>query len=203
MSEKLKLNLKLQKGTAFAVLLTAPIFFLLGWWLKGCENIGRQAKVTFSGSFTDGTLVSIDKESVVLKDPDRTISLSSVEKIEFLPDETSTEVQLSDQEKAFVGTYKLQVGSHKGILILFPRKSGGIGGTIRFTNWGKGANEILSGLRISGKQIRFIRSCSGQRCAEIGSTVPFQQTYSGELESRKIQGAYQGTNSSGRWIAER
>ncbi|TGK09065.1 hypothetical protein EHO60_13690 [Leptospira fletcheri] len=207
MSEtKNKFEISGPKAIALGFLLAAPIFFLFGTWTKSCSSIGRQAKVTYSGSFTEGTLVSLDQNKLVLKDPDFTIPLETLEKIEFLEDAKTVDpgqVPLSDSEKAFIGTYKLQIGMHKGVLILFPRKTGGIGGTLRFTNWGKGANEFLSQVRITGKSIRFVRSCTGVRCSEIGSNVPFQQTYIGDLDGKKIQGPYQGTNSSGRWTAER
>ncbi|EPG65879.1 LIC20036 family protein [Leptospira wolffii] len=194
------------KKILLGFLIAAPLFYILGYCTKGCSSVDRRAKVTYSGSFTEGTLVSIDSKKVVLKDPDSEIPLETVEKIEFIEDAQSlgtSEVPLSDAEKAFVGTYKLQVGVHKGALSIFPRKTGGIGATMRFTNWGRGSNEILTGVRVSGKSIRFIRSCSGSRCSEIGSNTPFTQTYTGDLDGKKILGAYQGTNSSGRWTAER
>ncbi|EQA35970.1 hypothetical protein LEP1GSC047_0583 [Leptospira inadai serovar Lyme str. 10] len=203
---KPKFEISGPKAIALGFLFAAPIFFLLGYWSKGCGSIGRQAKVTYSGSFTEGTLVSLDEKKLVLKDPDFTIPLETIEKIEFLEDARSLQagqVPLSDAEKNFIGTYKLQVGMHKGVLVLFPRKTGGIGGTMRFSNWGKGVNESLGQIKVIGKSIRYTRSCTGARCSEIGSNVPFSQTYTGELEGKKIQGAYQGTNSSGRWTAER
>nr|WP_210410882.1 hypothetical protein [Leptospira sarikeiensis] len=194
------------KKIGLGILVAAPIFFLLGYFMKGCGSVNRQAKVTYSGSFTEGTLVSLDSKNVILRDPDFSLPLETVEKIEFLEDAQSlspNQVPLSDTEKPFVGTYKLQVGVHKGILSIFPRKTGGIGATLRFTNWGKGSNEILLGVKVTGKTIKFVRSCSGARCSEIGSNVPFNQTYTGDLDGKKISGVYQGTNSSGRWIAER
>ncbi|MEI1279437.1 hypothetical protein V6Z05_14000 [Leptospira venezuelensis] len=203
--EKIITNNDLKK-ISLGILVAAPLFFLLGYFVRGCSSVNRQAKVTYSGSFTEGTLVSLNSKNVILQDPDFSIPLETVEKIEFLEDAQSlnpNQVPLSDSEKSFVGTYKIQIGIHKGVLSIFPRKTGGIGATLRFTNWGKGSNEILTGIRVTGKSIRFVRSCAGARCSEIGSNVPFTQTYTGDLDGKKIQGAYQGTNSSGRWLAER
>ncbi|TGK01959.1 hypothetical protein EHQ53_14570 [Leptospira langatensis] len=205
MLQKIITNNDLKK-ISLGVLVAAPLFFLLGYFMRGCGSVDRQAKVTYSGSFTEGTLVSLDSKNVILRDPDFSIPLETVEKIEFLEDAqslNSNQVSLSDQEKSFVGTYKLQVGIHKGVLSIFPRKTGGIGASLRFTNWGKGTNEYLTGIKVTGKSIRFVRSCSGAKCSEIGSSTPFTQTYTGDLDGKKIQGAYQGSNSSGRWIAER
>ncbi|TGK38403.1 hypothetical protein EHQ12_09730 [Leptospira gomenensis] len=74
---------------------------------------------------------------------------------------------------------------------------------MKFSNWGKGKPEFLSGISTKENQIQFVRSCSGVRCSEIGSNVPFTQKYTGTLEGRSISGSYRGNNSSGNWDAKR
>ncbi|TGM58836.1 LIC20036 family protein [Leptospira adleri] len=184
---------------------TAILFFILGFLLRSCgSEIHRSAKVTYNGSFTQGTLVFLDQNKVRLKDPDQEISMETVEKIEFFPEETpATSAELSANDKLFVGTYQLNVGPHKGLLQLFGGKNGRLYGNLKFSNWGKGKWESIGAPIIKGNQIQFVRSCSGVRCSEIGSNVPFSQKYVGVLEGRSISGTYRGNNSSGNWDAKR
>ncbi|MBM9502288.1 hypothetical protein JWG44_18715 [Leptospira sp. 201903071] len=183
----------------------AVLFFLLGFFLRTCgSGIHRSAKVTYNGSFTQGTLVFLDQNTIKLRDPDQEISMETVEKIEFFPEETpTTSAELSSNDKLFVGTYQLTVGPHKGVLQLFGGKNGRLYGNLKFSNWGKGKWELVGGPFIKGNQIQFVRSCSGVKCSEIGSNVPFSQKYTGVLEGRSISGTYRGNNSSGNWDAKR
>ncbi|RHX91596.1 hypothetical protein DLM76_17930 [Leptospira yasudae] len=185
---------------------TAVLFFILGFFLRTCgQNINRTAKVTYNGSFTQGVLVSIDPKTLTIADPDQEIPLETVEKIEFLADEKTADAssELSANDKLFVGTFQLTVGPHKGTLQFFGGKNGRLVGVLKFANWGKGKPEFLSGIFTKGNQIQFVRSCSGVKCSEIGSSVPFSQKYSGVLEGRSISGTYRGNNSSGNWDAKR
>ncbi|AVQ13804.1 Uncharacterized protein XB16_3523 [Leptospira santarosai] len=182
---------------------TAILFFVLGFFLRMCgSGIQRTAKVTYNGSFTQGVLVSVD--SKVLKIADQEIPTSLIEKIEFLPEEkTSDSAELSANDRLFVGTYQLNVGPHRGTLQLFGGKNGRLYGVLKFSNWGKGKPESLGGVFTKGNQIQFVRSCTGVKCSEIGSNVPFSQKYVGVLEGRSITGTYRGNNSSGNWDAKR
>ncbi|EQA64073.1 hypothetical protein LEP1GSC062_4465 [Leptospira alexanderi serovar Manhao 3 str. L 60] len=184
---------------------TAILFFILGFFLRTCgSNIRRTAKVTYNGSFTQGVLVSIDSKVLKITDPDQEIPTDLVEKIEFLSEEKSSDsAELSANDKLFVGTYQLNVGPHKGTLQFFGGKNGKLYGVLRFSNWGKGKPESLSGVFAKGNQIQFVRSCAGIKCSEIGSNVPFSQKYTGVLEGRSISGTYRGNNSSGNWDAKR
>ncbi len=184
---------------------TAILFFILGFFLRTCgSNIRRTAKVTYNGSFTQGVLVSIDSKVLKITDPDQEIPTDLVEKIEFLPEEKSSDsAELSANDKLFVGTYQLNVGPHKGTLQFFGGKNGKLYGVLRFSNWGKGKPESLGGVFVKGNQIQFVRSCAGIKCSEIGSNVPFSQKYTGVLEGRSISGTYRGNNSSGNWDAKR
>ncbi|WP_061220384.1 LIC20036 family protein [Leptospira santarosai] len=182
---------------------TAILFFVLGFFLRMCgSDIQRNAKVTYNGSFTQGILVSVD--SKVLKIADQEIQTSLIEKIEFLPEEkTSDSAELSVNDRLFVGTYQLNVGPHRGTLQFFGGKNGRLYGILKFSNWGKGKPEFLGGIFTKGNQIQFVRSCTGVKCLEIGSNVPFSQKYVGVLEGRSITGTYRGNNSSGNWDAKR
>ncbi|EMJ48732.1 LIC20036 family protein [Leptospira santarosai] len=182
---------------------TAILFFVLGFFLRMCgSDIQRNAKVTYNGSFTQGILVSVD--SKVLKIADQEIQTSLIEKIEFLPEEkTSDSAELSVNDRLFVGTYQLNVGPHRGTLQFFGGKNGRLYGILKFSNWGKGKPEFLGGIFTNGNQIQFVRSCTGVKCSEIGSNVPFSQKYVGVLEGRSITGTYRGNNSSGNWDAKR
>ncbi|MBM9578060.1 hypothetical protein JWG45_12960 [Leptospira sp. 201903070] len=184
---------------------TAILFFLLGFFLRTCGSaMNRSAKVTYNGSFTQGALVFLDQKVLRLQDPDQEIAMEMVEKIEFFPEENSTEsAELSANDKLFVGTYQLTVGPHKGVLQLFGGKNGRLYGNLKFSNWGKGKWEPVGAPFIKGNQIQFVRSCSGLKCSEIGSNVPFSQKYIGVLEGRSISGTYRGNNSSGNWEAKR
>lgn len=186
---------------------TAVLFFLLGFFVKticGSSGLHRNAKVTYSGSFTQGMLVSIDQNVLKIADPDQEIPMDTVEKIEFFPeDKTVSAVELSANDKLFTGSYQLSVGPHKGTLQFYAGKNGRLQGALKFSNWGKGKPEFLSGIFTKGNQIQFVRSCTGARCSEIGSNVPFSQKYTGTLEGRSISGSYRGNNSSGNWEAKR
>ncbi|AOP36224.1 hypothetical protein A0128_19535 [Leptospira tipperaryensis] len=184
---------------------TAILFFVLGFFLRTCgSGMHRSAKVTYNGSFTQGTLVFLDQNTVKLEDPDQEIAMEMVEKIEFFPEENpTTSAELSANDKLFVGTYQLTVGPHKGVLQLFGGKNGRLYGNLKFSNWGKGKWEPVGAPFIKGNQIQFVRSCSGIKCSEIGSNVPFSQKYIGVLEGRSISGTYRGNNSSGNWEAKK
>ncbi|MGJ4754471.1 LIC20036 family protein [Leptospira kmetyi] len=186
---------------------TAILFFIIGYLLRSCgpgSDIGRTAKVTYNGSFTQGILVSMDRKILKITDPDQEIPTDSVEKIEFLAEaKPSDSAELSANDKLFVGTYQLTVGPHKGTLQFFGGKNGRLYGILKFSNWGKGKAEPLGGIFTKGNQIQFVRSCVGAKCSEIGSNVPFSQKYSGVLEGRSISGTYRGNNSSGNWDAKR
>ncbi|XDD52233.1 hypothetical protein AB3N59_19990 [Leptospira sp. WS92.C1] len=184
---------------------TAILFFVLGFFLRTCgQGLHRSAKVTYSGSFTQGTLTSIDQNILKIIDPDQEIPMDTVEKIEFFPEEKTTDgAELSANDKLFVGNYQLTVGPHKGTLQLYGGKNGRLYGNLKFVNWGKGKPEFLGGLFVKGNQIQFVRSCTGVKCSEIGSNVPFTQKYTGVLEGRSISGTYRGNNSSGNWDAKR
>ncbi|EMJ55976.1 hypothetical protein LEP1GSC013_0159 [Leptospira interrogans serovar Valbuzzi str. Duyster] len=184
---------------------TAILFFILGFYLKSCgSGIHRTAKVTYNGSFTQGVLVSIDSKILKITEPDQEIQTDLIEKIEFIAEEKSSDsTELSANDKLFVGTYQLNVGPHKGTLQFFGGKNGRLYGVLKFSNWGKGKSEFLSGIFTKGNQIQFVRSCVGIKCSEIGSNVPFSQKYIGVLEGRSISGTYRGNNSSGNWDAKR
>lgn len=105
----------------------------------------------------------------------------------------------------FVGRYALDVGGHKGYLIVYVAPGGAPAATLQFTNWGKRVPEPLFGVYVSGRVITFTRTCAGPRCAEIGASAPFRQVYTGEMMAgdAEIRGTYTGGQSASSWKAVR
>jgi hypothetical protein len=119
------------------------------------------------------------------------------------PEETSGAVPAFPSE--FVGRYALDVGGHRGYLIVYASPNGAPAATLQFTNWGKRVPEPLWSVYVSGRAITFTRACAGARCAEIGASAPFRQTYTGEMlpGDREIRGTYSGGQSASSWKAVR
>ncbi|MBL8019954.1 MAG: hypothetical protein JNM27_09840 [Leptospirales bacterium] len=105
----------------------------------------------------------------------------------------------------FIGTYRVDVSGHKGLLYIYSLPGGSPGATIHFQNWGKHVPEPLGNVVIQGNRIYFLRSCSGRRCAEIGATAAFRQEYTGELspDGTLLNGQYSGGQSGSGWVATR
>lgn len=105
----------------------------------------------------------------------------------------------------FIGTYRVDVSGHKGILYIYSLPGGSPGATLHFQNWGKHIPEPLANVTIQGNRIYFVRSCAGRRCAEIGATGPFRQDYTGELtpDGVTLSGQYTGGQSGSGWVATR
>ncbi len=96
--------------------------------------------------------------------------------------------------QSFLGTYRMDVSGHQGVLYIYSLPSGGPGATIHFQNWGKRVPEPLFAVQILNNRITFVRACQGARCQEIGATGPFRQDYQGVLsdDARTIEGTYTG-----------
>jgi len=105
----------------------------------------------------------------------------------------------------YLGRYGAEISGHKAFLYIYAMKSGGLGGSIRFTEWGKREMEYLKAVRISNNRLSFIRSCKGAECVRIGSPSTIYQAYSGELNPAgdTIEGQYTGGQSSSNWKASR
>lgn len=105
----------------------------------------------------------------------------------------------------FVGRYALDVGGHRGFLIVYVAGNGAPAATLQFSNWGKRVPEPLWNVSITGRTIAFLRTCAGARCAEIGASAPFRQIYTGEMMpgDREIRGTYMGGQSASSWKAVR
>lgn len=105
----------------------------------------------------------------------------------------------------FVGRYALDVGGHRGFLIVYAANDGSPAATLQFSNWGKRVPEPLWNVSIRGRTIAFLRTCAGARCGEIGASAPFRQIYTGEMMpgDREIRGTYMGGQSASAWKAVR
>ncbi|MCE9596474.1 MAG: hypothetical protein K8S54_00760 [Spirochaetia bacterium] len=105
----------------------------------------------------------------------------------------------------FLGTYRIDVSGHKGLLYIYSLPGGYPGATLHFQNWGKHIPEPLGNVAIQGNRIYFVRSCAGRRCSEIGATGPFRQEYNGELsqDGANLVGQYSGGQSGSGWVANR
>ena len=105
----------------------------------------------------------------------------------------------------YLGRYSAEVSGHKAYLYIYAMKAGGLGGSIRFTAWGKREMEYLKAVRVSNNRLSFIRSCKGAECVRIGSPSTIYQVYSGvlNLEGDTIEGQYTGGQSSSNWKASR
>lgn len=167
-----------------------------------------------------GILHSIENQSISLKeiqqnseDPTtdtlHSFSLDQIHKIIFYGNEESFSMDLKQDTKKnfydnFIGNYKINVGGHEGYLSIYYTKSGYPGGYIKFPKWGKGEIELLQYMEFQGHTIKFVRSCSGASCKEIGSPYEFKQTFIGSFNERgELEGKYSGTHSSGQWKAIR
>ena len=134
------------------------------------------------------------------------VSLNDIRRIDLKPIPKEEEYnKLTVYEKRFLGRYNLKVSHHKGILTLYRRRNGRLGGMLQFTNWGNRRPEHLYAMRVNGGKIRFRRSCSGRSCARIGATQAINQKFMGKLSSnrRAITGSYSGGYSGSRWSAIR
>jgi len=105
----------------------------------------------------------------------------------------------------YLGQYSAEVSGHKAILYIYQLKTGGIGGAIRFTEWGKREMEYLKAVRVVNHRLSFIRSCKGPECVRIGSPSNIYQVYSGEIDpsGNVIKGNYTGGQSASSWRAVR
>lgn len=166
-----------QKHRWWPVILIGIIFLALGYAL---------------GRYHQSRLCSPIEESAELNpEIDKTIEAAASE----LP------VEL----KRFLGSYRADVSGHVADFYIYDTGKGYIGAMIQFKNWGRRVPEYPYNIRISGSKIQFVRSCSGQRCTEIGASMPFYQEYIGELspDGRIIRGTYTGGQSASAWEARR
>lgn len=135
------------------------------------------------------------------------IALDGVRRIDLKAPEKEEESyhEITPAEKRFLGRYNVQVSRHKGILTLYRRSNGKVGGVVRFTNWGRRRAEHLYGISINGRKIRFRRFCRGRSCARIGATQAINQKFTGKLSSdrRSITGTYSGGFSGTLWSGQR
>ena len=105
----------------------------------------------------------------------------------------------------FLGSYSIVAAAHRGYLYLWSR-DGRVFGTIRFPNWARGKVEYLKGVRISGNNIRFVRSVTTRKeQIRIGSSTYFTQVYYGKYYSkgRLIKGYYTRDGHRGLWEAHK
>lgn len=124
------------------------------------------------------------------------------------PEKSSSDagdLNLTPDQMRFLGVYDAEISGHKASIYLYSLKTGGIGGYMRFKNWGKREIEYLKNLKIVSNRIEFIRSCRAQECVRIGSSSPIFQVYSGFLNQngRTIEGTYTGGQSASSWTAEK
>ncbi|HNN59009.1 MAG TPA: hypothetical protein PKK45_09370 [Leptospiraceae bacterium] len=107
--------------------------------------------------------------------------------------------------QSFLGTYKVDVSGHQGLLYIYSLPSGGPGATIHFQNWGRRVPEPLFAVQTAGNRITFVRACQAQRCQEIGAPGPFRQDYQGTLsdDAKRLEGTYTGGQSASTWRAIR
>lgn len=137
------------------------------------------------------------------------IELDQVRRIDlFPPPETlkrASSRKLRVDEKRFLGRYRIRMSQHRGLFYIFPSRKGGLGASVRFTNWGKQRMEFLKSVRVWKNKIYFRRSCRGKRCSEIGAGHVINQKFEGRLSSdrKKITGTYTGDQSHSRWQALR
>ncbi len=197
------------------------IFFSMGYCLGRKQNenqVNRKATIyrynaptitSFWKSYSKKKLIlsEVSKGVPLLFSENFTIEMDSVKRIDMDPPEElepkERENNLSEDEKYFLGRYKTQVSQHSGYLTFYLTKNGHLGGSIRFTNWGKGKAEYLTNIRVLKNNIRFHRSCSGAKCLEIGTLIPLNQNFEGTLskDRHKIEGTYTGGKSNSRWEA--
>ncbi len=140
----------------------------------------------------------------------QSIDLDLVRRIDLYPpkkkeEPAKTVYVLSDDEKAFLGRYRLKTNSYRGLLYIYRNRKGRLSASLRFTNWGKQVMEFLRRVRVRGRRISFLRSCSAKSCARIGSGRNLRQEFYGLLskDRRKITGKYTGGQSGSFWEATR
>jgi len=137
-------------------------------------------------------------------------SIGSVKSIEITMSGRDSEDDTSEYGGALslyqcLGTYRVNVSGHQGILYL-AYKDRRPYGTIRFPEWASGVSEPLKMLRIGNGSISFVRSVStAKEMKRVGVTMYFTQTYSGRYspDGRTIRGSYEGGKGESLWEARR
>lgn len=132
--------------------------------------------------------------------------LAEVAFIEIIPETPSASDEAAGPvPMAYLGTYRINASGNPGYLAIGAR-NGALYGSVRFSEWGRGAVEPLKGLYIRGKVIGFTRSITTPAERErTGSHVYFTQVYTGEYRDngRVIQGRYMVGGSPRMWHAEK
>jgi len=133
-------------------------------------------------------------------------SMKDVQAIEFYQADDDSDPALGEWKatlRDYVGDYQINAAGNRGFLSL--RAGGGrVYGTVRFTDWGRGATEYLKSLQIGGGKIYFIRSVTtAQELKRVGGNAYFVQRYSGEYikSGRMIKGFYTVYGSRKEWEA--
>ena len=113
--------------------------------------------------------------------------------------------ELRIDEKRFLGRYRMRLSHHRGLFYIYRARKGGLGASVRFTNWGKQRMEFLRSVRVWKNKIYFRRLCKGKRCVEIGAGRALNQKFEGILSPnrKKITGSYTGGQSGSHWQALR
>ena len=211
------MKVKSTKRYLFPLFLIA-FFFSLGYYFgqkRAIFSINREAIVHTSKSKAKIHMLWKDLANNTLflenlanqKYEKKEVDLRNVRKIILYPPPKPQEEirELRKDEKNFLGRYRIQVGLHKGLFYIYKRRTGRIGASVRFTNWGKQEVEFLQNVRVWKNKIYFRRRCKGKRCFEIGSSLPINQKFQGKLfaNRKEIVGVYSGGHSGSQWKAKR
>ncbi len=215
-----------KKKWILLLLLLLPFFSIAGFFSGRMSNqcrVDRYGEITLkNGSKSRAYVQSIQQEGIALLGLDasgkkdrsapRNEELSIVWRIDFLPDpeEAATPAnvavrQLTADEKKFLGRYATNISGHRAILLVYATRTGYLGATLQFSDWGSRAVEYLHRVTVQGSQISFLRQCAGRECVRIGAGNPIHQRYEGTLSEdlKKIEGTYYGGQNASRWSGVR
>ncbi len=149
------------------------------------------------------------KEAVESKETGRKLSYISMKQIETIqimsPQEESGPSLQAWQPllKDYVGDYTVNAAGNRGFMSL-RAGGGGLYGTIRFPEWGRGTTEYLKNVRIVGGKIYFTRSATTPyEIKKLGTNKYFIQNYSGEYfrSGSYIRGTYSVQGEMKSWEA--
>jgi hypothetical protein len=149
------------------------------------------------------------KEAIDSKETGRRLSFISMKQIETIQimsqqEENGPALQAWQPVlKDYVGDYTVNAAGNRGFMSL-RAGGGGLYGTIRFPEWGRGTTEYLKNVRIIGGKIYFTRSATTQyEIKRLGTNKYFVQNYSGEYfrSGNYIRGTYAVQGEMKSWEA--
>jgi len=104
-------------------------------------------------------------------------------------------------DKKYLGSYRLRITGFTGVLKLY-EEDDALKGTIQFSSWGRGKEQPLKKVRITGEKIYFIRSVSTRReLEEFGGSRYFKQEFYGSFsgDGSRVKGYFKDSGAQNSW----